>query len=126
MTPHPFRAAVEAQDLDAMVATLSPDVTFWSPITFKPFEGRDAVAVVLGGVLRVFEDFHYLEELEGDNALALVFQAKVEGKDVTGVDLLRFDAGGLIKDFTVMVRPYTAATALRDAMGRQLGVLPAS
>jgi hypothetical protein len=36
---------------------------------------------------------------------------------------MRFDADGLIDDFTVMVRPLSAAMALRDAMGRQLGVV---
>ena len=105
-----------------MVATLAPDVTFWSPVTFKPFEGRDAVAMVLGAVMRVFEDFRYVEELEGDNSLALIFEATVAGKDVTGVDLMRFDADGLTKDITVMVRPLSATLALRDAMGRELGV----
>jgi hypothetical protein len=109
-----------------MVAALADDVSFWSPITFKPFEGRDAVAVVLGGVLEVFDDFRYVNELSGDDSLALVFEATVDGKEINGVDLLRFDSDGQIKDFTVMVRPYTAATALRDAMGRQLGVLPKS
>jgi hypothetical protein len=124
MAPHPFRSAVEAGDLDAMVATLAPDVTFWSPVTFKPFEGRDAVATVLGAVMRVFEDFRYVEELHGDDSLALVFEANVGGREVTGVDLMRFDADGLTRDFTVLVRPLSATMALRDAMGRELGVSP--
>ena len=122
--PHPFRTAVEARDLDGMVAALAAGVTFWSPVTFKPFEGRDAVAVVLGAVLQVLEDFRYVQELSGDDALALVFEARVGERELTGVDLLRFDADGLIEDFAVMVRPLSAATALRDAMGRQLGVTP--
>jgi hypothetical protein len=124
MAPHPFRSAVEAGDLDAMVATLAPDVTFWSPVTFKPFEGRDAVATVLGAVMRVFEDFRYVEELHGDDSLALVFEAKVGGRELTGVDLMRFGSDGLTRDFTVLVRPLSATMALRDAMGRELGVAP--
>ena len=38
---HPFRAAVESGDLQAMSALLSPDVVFMSPVAFKPFTGRD-------------------------------------------------------------------------------------
>ncbi|MEA2449918.1 MAG: hypothetical protein QOG63_1850 [Thermoleophilaceae bacterium] len=120
---HPFRAAVEAKDHAAMVAALAPDVSFHSPVTFRPFEGRDATATVLGAVLQVFTDFRYTDELEGDGTLALVFEAKVGDRDVQGIDLMRFDADGLIDDFTVMVRPLSAAMALRDAMGRQLGVV---
>ena len=122
MTAHPFRAAVEARDFPAMIETLAPEVSFHSPVTFKPFEGRDAVAVVLGAVLRVFDDFRYTDELAGDGTLALVFEAKVGDRDVQGLDFLRFDADGLIEDFTVMVRPLSATLALRDAMGRELGL----
>lgn len=117
-----FRAGVEARDLDAMTATLAEDVVFHSPITFKGFEGRDTVRMVLGAVLEVFQDFRYTDEVAGDGLHGLVFRASVDGKDVEGIDLLRPDADGQIADFTVMVRPYSAATALRDAMGRQLGV----
>ena len=59
----------------------------------------------------------------GDGTLALVFEARVGDREAQGLDLLRFDADGLIDDFTVMVRPLSAALALRDAMGRQLGVI---
>jgi hypothetical protein len=125
MERHPFRAAVESRDLPAMIAALAEDVTFHSPVTFRPFEGRDAVGMVLGAVLEVFEGFHYTDELQGDGVLALLFNATVGGRDVDGIDVLRFDAYGLVEDFTVMVRPLSATLALRDAMGRQLGVTEA-
>ena len=34
-----------------MVDALSPDVVFHSPITFKPFEGKEAVSTLLGVVI---------------------------------------------------------------------------
>jgi SnoaL-like domain len=118
-----FRAAVEARDHAAMVDCLAPDVVFHSPVTFRPFEGRDAVAVVLGAVLEVFEDFRYTDELAGEGAEVLVFEARVGDRQAQGIDLLRVNRDGLIEDFTVMVRPLSAALALRDAMGRQLGLI---
>jgi len=105
-----FRAAVEAGDLDAMVDALADDVVFHSPVTFKPFEGREAVSVLLGVVFRTFEDFRYTDELDGEGTKALIFQARVGDKQIEGLDLLRFDAAVKIADFTVMVRPL-AATA---------------
>jgi hypothetical protein len=122
MATHPFRSAVEAGDLEGMIDSLAPDVSFHSPVTFKPFEGRDAVAMVLGAVLQVFEDFRYTDELTAEDRVALIFEARVGDREVQGIDLLRLDAEGKIEDFTVMVRPLSAALALRDAMGRQLGV----
>jgi SnoaL-like protein len=115
--PHPFREAVEAQDLQGMVDALAPDVVFNSPVAFRPFVGREAVAGVLGAVFETFEDFEYTDELESpDGTLALVFQARVGDKTVQGVDLLRLDGDGRIEDFTVMVRPASALMALGEAM----------
>jgi len=127
MSHDAFRAGVEARDHDAMVAALSDDVVFHSPITFKPFEGREAVGALLGVVMGTFEDFSYTDELDSDGVKALVFQARVGDRQVEGLDLLRFDAEGRIEDFTVMVRPLSAAMALAEAVGKGLeaiGVAP--
>jgi SnoaL-like domain len=117
-----FRAAVEARDHDAMVAALAPDVVFNSPVKHRPFEGREAVAVVLGAVAETFEDFRYTDELSADGMLALIFRARVGDRELEGIDILRFDDDGLIADFTVMVRPLTGAIALAEAVGEKLGI----
>ena len=120
MSHDAFRKAVEAEDHGAMVEALADDVVFHSPITFKPFEGREAVSTLLGVVVRTFEDFRYTDELDGDGVKALIFQARVGDKQVEGLDLLRFDSDGKIADFTVMVRPLSAAMALAEAVGKGL------
>ena len=119
----PFRDAVEARDHPAMVAALAPDVLFNSPVAVRPFEGRDVVGEVLGAVMETFEDFRYTDELGGPTAHALVFEAQVEDKQVQGIDLLRFDSDGLIRDFTVLVRPLSATIALAQAMGPKVAHL---
>jgi hypothetical protein len=103
-----FRAAVEAADHAGMVATLSPEIVFHSPVTFRPFEGRDAVGHVLAGVM------------------ALVFRARVGDREAEGIDLIREGPDGLIEDFTVLVRPLSALQALAEAMARELGAPPPS
>jgi hypothetical protein len=124
MASHPFRAAVEAGDHAAMVEQLAPDVVFHTPVRFQPVEGRDAVAQVLGAVLRVFSDFRYTDELTADDGThVLVFEAAIGDRQAQGIDLLRMNGEGLIADFTVMVRPLSATLALRDAMGRELGLI---
>jgi len=45
---HPFRDAVEAQDIEAAIALLAEDVVFRSPVVFKPYHGREAVAPLQG------------------------------------------------------------------------------
>jgi limonene-1,2-epoxide hydrolase len=119
---HPFRAAVEARDVDAAVALLADKVVFHSPIAFTPYEGRAAVAVVLRAVIEVFEDFTYTREIGAPDAAdhALVFRARIGERQVEGCDFLHRGDDGSIDEFTVMVRPLNAALALAEAMKAKL------
>ena len=120
-----FREAVEARDAQAMQDLLADDVIFTSPVAFKPYPGKAITSAILRGVLRVFEDFRYLREIndaEGRDS-ALVFEATVNGKRVTGCDFIHVDEHGKIDDFMVMVRPLSAAQALAAAMGAQFGAI---
>lgn len=132
-----FRDAVDRRDLDAAAALLAPGVRFYSPVKFTPFEGADAVRGLLGVLMRTFEEFRYVGSFEGENepvlegtlpgAHILVFRAVVSGKQIHGIDLLQFDEQGRIAEFTVMVRPLSAVTALGEAVLAGLaadGLLP--
>ncbi|HLL37210.1 MAG TPA: nuclear transport factor 2 family protein [Streptomyces sp.] len=118
---HPFRKAVEDRDTQALEALLADDVVFTSPVAFKPYEGKAITAAILRGVMRVFEDFTYVREIADPAGRdhAFVFTATVNGKRLHGCDFLHFDEDGRIDDFTVMVRPLSAAQALSEAMGAQ-------
>jgi hypothetical protein len=120
-----FRQAVEAMDHAAAVATLADDVVFHSPVTFRAFEGRDATAFVLAGVMRVFTNFRYTDQLAAaENVHALVFRADVGDREVEGIDLVRINADDLIDDFTVFVRPQSGLNALAVRMAEELGSPP--
>ena len=116
---HPFRKAVEARDVDAMSALLADDVIFTSPVAFKPYAGKAITSAILATVIEVFEDFHYVREIGGESSRdhALIFEAKVANKAITGCDFIRMNNDGLITDFMVMVRPLRAAQALSEQMG---------
>jgi hypothetical protein len=121
---HPFRAAVEAGDIDAGLALFTDDATLDSPVAFKPFVGIEAVGVVLRAVFETFEDFRYTDEFAGDDGThALIFTARVGNKSVQGLDLLRTDDAGRITNLTVMVRPLSGLTALAEAMSAKVGHL---
>jgi hypothetical protein len=69
----------------------------------------------------VFEDFRYVRELSGGGSRdhALVFEARIGDVIVEGCDFLHLDESGLIDEFTVMVRPLSAAQALAAAMAAE-------
>ncbi|MFC5750579.1 nuclear transport factor 2 family protein [Actinomadura rugatobispora] len=118
---HPFRQAVENEDLESVPGLLAENVTFVSPVAFAPYSGRSLVAEILRGAFHVFEDFRYVNEIgePGGRDHALVFRARVGDREIHGCDFVHHDDDGLIDEFCVMVRPLSAANALAEEMGKQ-------
>jgi hypothetical protein len=117
---HPFRAAIEARDVPAAVALCSDDVEFRSPVAFAPYRGRAALTTILSAVIEVFQDFRYVREVGTATDHVLVFRARVGEKELEGADFLHYSADGKVDEFTVMVRPLSAAQALAEEMGAKL------
>jgi hypothetical protein len=115
-----FRAAVEAGDHQGMSACLAPDAVLNSPVSFKPFEGREAVSQLFAILLETFEDFRYVDEFEADGRAALMFEARVGERRLQGLDWFCFDDDGRIAELTVMIRPLSAVIALAEAVGPKL------
>lgn len=120
-----FRTAVEAGHLEGMIELLAPTVVFNSPAVFKPYRGAETVAVILNAVLQVFEEFRYVDELEGEDLHGLVFEARIGDREVTGIDLFRPTSDGRIAELTVMVRPLSGLVALAEAMGPKVASVSA-
>ena len=115
-----FRSAVEAEDPQAVTEALAEDVVFRSPAVFKPYEGKQVVGAILTqGAMHVFEDFRYTDHLEAGDVATLIFEARVGDRLLNGLDLLRFDADGKVRELMVMVRPLSGLNALADAMARR-------
>jgi hypothetical protein len=121
-----FRIAMEKGDLAGLEELLTPDIRFYSSMKLEPTEGRDTVMGLFGVFVRTLEDFRYVGSYAGScetsadgseaESAVLVFRTAVGGNELHGIDLLHFDEEGLIKEFTAMVRPQSAAEALGRAV----------
>jgi hypothetical protein len=115
-----FRSAAEQKDFSAIDELFSEDVVFRSPVVYKPYEGRDAVALLLGAVAQVFEDFRYTDQLETGDSAALFFSARVGERELDGVDYLHFASDGRVDRMAVYIRPMSGVHALAEAMQKKL------
>jgi hypothetical protein len=115
-----FKAATEAKDFSAVDELFTEDVVFRSPVVYKPYEGRDALRMVLSAVVQVFENFRYASQVEEGDTAVLVFAADVNGRELEGVDILRFAEDGRISELMVMVRPMSGMHALAEEMRLRL------
>lgn len=114
---------VAANDLGELASIVHPEAVFRSPMANTPYASAPALMLALSTVIQVFEDFRYHRQLASDDGLDVVleFSARVGGKNLKGIDVIRFDEQGLIREFEVMVRPMSGLQALGTEMGKRLG-----
>ncbi|MCA8888887.1 MAG: nuclear transport factor 2 family protein [Parvularculaceae bacterium] len=114
---------VAAGDMSKVGEIARADVVFRSPVAHAPYEGREALTLVLSTVIGVFEDFTYHRHFVSEDrmSVALEFSAHVGGKQLKGADFIRFDDDGQIAEFEVMIRPASGLMALGQAMGAAIG-----
>jgi hypothetical protein len=110
---------IRARDV-GLVADLFADDVRLSGVPWKPFEGKPAVLAVFTMLQAVLDDVTYVAEYEGPAGVALQVRGKVGGREFDGVQILTFDADGLISNCVDLIRPYTAGAALLEASGKYL------
>ena len=125
MTEHPVEAwhrIVREQDLAALHALLDEDAEFHSPVVHTPQRGRKLVAMYLGAAFRVFfnPSFRYVREIVGESDAMLEFETEIDGVQVIGVDIFKWNAAGRIVEFKVMLRPLKAINLVHQRMAELL------
>lgn len=106
---------------EGLRAQLAPDVVFHSPAVYSPQEGAEITYAYLWAAVRVLgPTLTYVHTWHDEESAVLRFTAAVEDKQVEGVDLLAWNADGLVTSFTVMARPFKGLQALMGAMAAQL------
>jgi 2,4-dienoyl-CoA reductase (NADPH2) len=117
-----WHAMVAAGNVGELGDILHRKATFRSPMAHTPYPSAQAVQLILGMVVKVFENFTYHRQMASADGLSVVleFSASVNGRELKGVDLVQFDTDGKIIDFEVMVRPLSGLQALGEEMGKRL------
>ncbi|MGB1543792.1 MAG: nuclear transport factor 2 family protein [Spongiibacter marinus] len=113
------------RDTTGLENLLADDAVFHSPIVHTPQRGKDVTALYLSAAFQVLvnESFHYVREVEGANDAVLEFAVVIDGVQVNGVDMIRWNAEGKITDFKVMLRPLKAINLIHQKMAEMLEAL---
>jgi hypothetical protein len=111
-----------SQDRDRMRPLLAETVALHSPVVQSTIHGPEATILVLTTVAGIFRRFQYRRTYLGSPLeVALEFSGAIEGWDLKGVDLMRFNQNGEIVEFEVLIRPLRALSALGEEIGRRIG-----
>lgn len=122
-----WHAALAEGDLSQLDDLLAPKCVFYSPVVFKPQEGRRLTKMYLQAAYGMFQNsgFHYVKEIVDTNAAVLEFHATVDDVSIDGIDMITWNDQDQIIEFKVMIRPYKAINCVKDKMLDQLGALSA-
>ena len=128
--PHPpalaaWHSVVKTRDKAALGALLADDVVFHSPVVHTPQRGKAITLQYLMGATQVLNTSHfrYDREIVGELDALLEFTTEIDGIQINGVDLIRWNDQGQITDFKVMLRPLKAVNLVHQKMGAMLEML---
>lgn len=107
-------------DLKLLSQILDDNVEFHSPTLWAPKIGKPITQYILQMVLDIFEDFEYHRQWVDGNNMALEFSARVDDKQIKGIDLIQWDDNGKIIHFEVMLRPMNGLQVMFDKMTERL------
>ncbi len=116
---HRVVAERNAAGLDSLLAG---DVVFYSPVVHTPQVGKPITTMYLSAALHVFgnDTFRYVREVAGERDAVLEFLVEIDGITVNGVDMIRWNEGGQITEFKVMLRPLKAVNLIHEKMAALL------
>jgi len=125
MHEHPidvWHRLVQTRNPSGLSALLADEVVFYSPVVHTPQRGKALTAMYLSAAFEVFfnRNFRYVREIRGPADALLEFETVVEGIEVNGVDLIKWNESGEIVEFKVMIRPLKAINLIHQKMASML------
>jgi len=101
---------------------LHDDVVFHSPVVHTPQRGKVITTAYLAAAGQTLgnSNFGYVRVIDGGDNAMLEFVGEMDGIQINGVDIIRWDENGLITEFKVMVRPLKAIQKVHEDMKNML------
>lgn len=129
MTDHPiavWHRLVKERNPRGLDALLDADAVFLSPVMHTPQRGKKVTSMYLTAAFQVFfnETFRYVREIVGHSDAVLEFETEIDGVLINGVDMIKWNDGGRIVEFKVMLRPLKAINFVHQRMAAMLQAGP--
>jgi hypothetical protein len=119
MITHRFAEAAQRGDRAAMAALFAGDVTYHTPTLTTDLLGKELTLRYLAEGTRIVDDLEYTDQVSDDERLILFWTGILDQREISGATVLAGESGGLIRDLTVLQRPWGVTANFRD------GILPA-
>lgn len=120
-----YRAASEANDIDALMQTLAPDVEVVSPISGRMvFSGQDDVRLLLAAVYGSLRGLRWSETVGDGERRVVLGEARVGPVGLTDAMVFELAPDGRIRRISPHLRPWLALTLFAAVLGPRVGRRP--
>ena len=115
-----YVGALERWDTTAIVDALADDVVIHVAVHDEPMRGKEIADFLFGVLAEVLGDVTVTDEIvEGDKAVVL-FETSIGERTAQGLNVVRLDETGVIRELTVFFRPLAALTLIAEVVGARM------
>ena len=120
-----YRSASEAGDLEAAMATLSPDIELVSPISGRMvFRGHDDVGILLRAVYGTVKDLRWTDDVGDGECRVVLGTMRIGPVTMTDAMICDLAADGRIRRISPHLRPWLALTLFALLLGPKVARRP--
>jgi hypothetical protein len=120
-----YQAASEANDIDGIMATLTPDVEVVSPISGRmTFRGEADVRILFSAVYGTLKGLRWQQSVGEGTHRVSVGEAKIGPLRMTDAMVFELAPDGRIRKVSPHLRPWLALTLFALLLGPKVGVHP--
>ncbi len=109
------------KSIDAMLPHMADDMVLHTPLAAEPARGKDAIRPIVVALTAVVDRFTLREILHGPDHVAVAFGVRVGDAELDGMDYIRLDADGRVKEMHVLWRPLPAIIAVLSRLNVAAG-----
>ena len=107
-------------DAASIVETLADDVVIHVAVHDQPMRGKETAAFLFGVLQDELGEVTVTDEIvEADKAVVL-FETSIGERGVQGLNVVRLDDSGIIRELTVFFRPLEALALIAETVGARM------
>ena len=120
MTRLPYAAALSTWDREALLAALRDDVVIRVAVHDAPMDGKHTAEFLFGVLAEELDRPQITDEIVEGDAAVVLFETSIRGAAAQGLNVLRLDEHGLVRDLTVFFRPLATLQLIAEVVGARM------
>jgi hypothetical protein len=115
-----YSQALTAFDPEAIVASLSDEITILVAVHDQPLHGKDTAAFLFGVLTQELTPFRLVGEIAEGAQSVVLFETTLRGQRADGLNVVTVGPDGLVSELTVFFRPLAALQLIAEVIGSHM------